>query len=165
MTWTRETLLDPDVGLYWDNIKPDGRIDRTFWAYNQGVPLGAEALAFELTGEASHRENCLALVDALIAHFRPFDADGTLDDQPLQFTAIVLSNLLMAQSILGDQVQGRAITEAYAARLWDDRRDPETDLVTGPGESDEGIHLLDQAGFARSLALAAMPRPHWRHLS
>lgn len=164
MSWARETLLAPE-GLYWDNIKPDGAIDETFWTYNQGVPLGAEALAYEITGKAAHRDNALGLVEAIIAHYRPFEPGGPFDEQPLQFNAILLSNLLMAESILGGRVQGRKITETYAQRLWDTRRDPETNLVTGSQETGAGTHLLDQAGFARSLALAAAPRPLWPHLS
>ncbi|APX32093.1 hypothetical protein BH708_04385 [Brachybacterium sp. P6-10-X1] len=164
MSWARETLLAPE-GLYWDNIKPDGQIDTTFWTYNQGVPLGAEALAYEITGESVHRDNALDLVEAIFARYRPFEDGGPFDEQPLQFNAILLSNLLMAESILGSRVRGREITEEYAQRLWDTRRDPETDLVTDSRETDAGTHLLDQAGFARSLALAAAPRPLWPHLS
>ncbi|MFC7374619.1 MULTISPECIES: glycoside hydrolase family 76 protein [unclassified Brachybacterium] len=164
MDWGRSTLLAPE-GLYWDNIKPDGEIDRTFWAYNQGVPLGTEALAYQITGDREHLDNALSLVEAIIAHFQPFEEGGELDAQPIQFSAIMLSNLLMAESILGGEVQGRAITQAYAQRLWENRRDPETGLVTDSRESESGVHLLDQAGFARSLALAVMPRPLWQHLS
>ena len=165
MDWGRETLLSPETGLYWDNIKPDGEIDRTHWAYNQGVPLGCEALAHVLTGDDAHRDRALALCEAVVDHYRPYEDGGELDRQPLQFTAILLSNLLMAQALLGAEVPGRQITEAYAQRLWANRRDPETDLVTGSRETDEGTHLLDQAGFARSLALASLPRERWVHLS
>lgn len=164
MDWARETLLAPE-GLYWDNIKPDGTINRTFWTYNQGVPLGAEALAYEITGEKAHRDRALELAEAIAAHYRPFEAGGPMDEQPIQFNAILLTNLLLAESILGARVQGRNITEAYAQRLWQDRRDPTTDLVTGSRETGVGTHLLDQAGFARALALAAMPRPLWTYLS
>lgn len=162
MAWGRDTLLAPN-GLYWDNIKPDGEIDRTHWAYNQGVPLGCEVLAFEITGEKAHRARALDLVEAVLAHYRPFDEDSPLDAQPLQFTAILLSNLLLAESVLGARAQGRKITQAYADRLWP-RRDPATDLVHGH-ETEEGTHLLDQSGFARALALAALPHPLWHHLS
>lgn len=165
MAWGRDTLLDPDVGLFWDNIDLEGKIDRTFWTYNQGVPLGCEALAYELTGDATHRDNALALARSIVAYYDPYTTGAGFDEQPIQFNAILLSNLLMAESILGARVQGRKITQAYAQRLWEDRRDPETDLVIGSRETDVGTHLLDQAGFARTLALAATPRRQWTHLS
>lgn len=165
MQWGRETLLSPETGLYWDNIKPDGQIDRTHWTYNQGVPLGCEALAHVLTGDDAHKDRALALCEAVVEHYRPYEDGGELDSQPLQFTAILLSNLLMAQALLGNEVPGRQITEAYTQRLWANRRDPETDLVTGSRETEEGTHLLDQSGFARSLALASLPREQWAHLT
>jgi hypothetical protein len=165
MQWGRETLLSPETGLYWDNIKPDGEIDRTHWTYNQGVPLGCEALAHVLTGDDAHKDRALALCEAVVEHYRPYEDGGELDSQPLQFTAILLSNLLMAQALLGNEVPGRQITEAYTQRLWANRRDPETDLVTGSRETEEGTHLLDQSGFARSLALASLPREQWAHLT
>lgn len=165
MDWGRDTLLDPEKGLFWDNIDLDGTVDKTFWTYNQGVPLGCEALAFEITGDPVHRERAAALADAVVAHYSPFIEDSAFDDQPIQFNAILLSNLLMAESILGGHIPGRKITQSYAQRLWENRRDPETDLINGSRETDEGTHLLDQAGFARTLALAAMPRAQWTHLS
>lgn len=165
MAWGRDTLLDPEVGLFWDNIDLEGKIDRTFWTYNQGVPLGCEALAYEITGDAAHRDNALALARSIVAHYDPFTAGTRFDDQPIQFNAILLSNLLMAESILGARIPGREITRAYAQRLWEDRRDPETDLIIGSRETEVGTHLLDQAGFARTLALAATSRRLWTHLS
>ena len=164
MAWGRDTLLAPN-GLFWDNIKPDGNIDRTHWTYNQGVPLGTEVLAYEITGEKTHRQNALDLVETIIAFYKPFEEGGPLDDQPIQFNAILMSNLLYAESVLGGRAQGKKIVDAYAERLWAHRRDPETNLVIKSRETDIGTHLLDQGGFTRALALAAMPRPLWQHLS
>lgn len=161
--WTREHLLAPN-GLFWDNVKLDGSIDRTQWTYNQGVPLGVEALLFEVTGDAAHRARCLEIVDAVIDHYRVWEAGGPLDAQPVAFNAILCANLLMAEAILGSDVPGRKITAACADRQWTGLRDPETDLFRRD-PSQDGLELLDQAGFARTQALAALPRPVWRHLT
>lgn len=164
LDWTRGALLSPE-GLFWDNVKLDGTIDRTFWAYNQGVPLATEALAHEITGDRVHRDRALDLVAAIEEHFSPLEEGGPLDEQPLQFTAILLAGMLHAEALLGARVGGRRTVQAVAERLWRTRRDPETDLVTGSRETDVGTHLLDQAGLARILALATLPRRAWRHLS
>ncbi|MFC0673898.1 glycoside hydrolase family 76 protein [Brachybacterium hainanense] len=161
--WTREHLL-ADNGLFWDNVKLDGSIDRTQWTYNQGVPLGVEALLFEVTGDSTHRDRCLAIVEALIGHYDVWTEGGSLDAQPVAFNAILASNLLLAESVLGPEVPGRRLVAAMADRQWRLLRDPETDLFRR-GADAEGTELLDQAGFARTQALAALPRPLWRHLT
>lgn len=155
MSWARSTLLADD-GLFWDNIAPDGSIDETFWSYNQGVPLGTEALLFEITGRRVHRDRAIDLADAIVRHYAPFEDGGGLDEQPLQFNAILTANLVMAQAVIGDRIPGRAIAQAYADRLWS-RRDPGTDLYDGQKrEGGDRLHLLDQAGYARALAVAAI---------
>ncbi|UEJ82025.1 glycoside hydrolase family 76 protein [Brachybacterium halotolerans subsp. kimchii] len=155
VSWARGTLL-ADEGLFWDNIAPDGTIDRTFWSYNQGVPLGTEALLFEITGRRVHRDRAVDLADAVVRRYAPFEDGGGLDEQPLQFAAILTANLVMAQAVIGDRIPGRAIAQAYADRLWS-RRDPGTDLYDGEKrEGGDRLHLLDQAGYARALAVAAI---------
>lgn len=155
VSWTRDTLLSED-GLFWDNIAPDGSFDRTLWSYNQGVPLGTEALLFEITGRRAHRDRAVDLADAIVRHYAPFEEGGPLDDQPIQFAAILTANLVQAQAVLGDRIPGRAVAQAYAERLWS-VRDPGTDLYDGEKREEEGrLHLLDQSGFARALAVAAL---------
>lgn len=160
--WTRQTLLAPE-GLFWDNIKQDGSIDKTFWTYNQGVPLGVEALLYEITGDEVHRERALALFDAIVEHYDVFTRGGTVDEQPVFFNAILCANLLYAESVFGADVCGQRVTQQLAARCWEDKRDPRTDLFTGRNDRGE-LEMLAQAGFTRLLALAATPKAGWNVL-
>jgi hypothetical protein len=81
-----------------------------------------------------------------------------MEDEPLQFAAILTGNLVMAEALIGPRIQGRTIARAYADALWDDFRDPETDLYNGPKtEGGDRLGLLAQAGFARAQAIAALP--------
>ncbi len=161
--WTREHLLAPE-GLFWDHVKRDGSIEKTFWSYNQGVPLGVEALLYRITGDAEHRKRAFELYRAIVEHYEVFDRGGRLDaDQPVFFNAILCSNLLMAQALIGEEFEGVRITRAVAERAWADQRDPATDLLTKRNDQGE-LEVLAQAGFARLLALAAMPRRHWADL-
>ncbi|PWH07558.1 hypothetical protein DEO23_02705 [Brachybacterium endophyticum] len=156
-------MLSAD-GLFWDNIGPDGAIDRTTWSYNQGVPLGAEVLLYEITGRQEHRDRAIDLADAVASHFGPYEDGGGLDQEPLQFAAILTSNLVMAEAFIGDRIPGRSIARAYADRLWG-RRDPGTDLYDGEKrEGGDRLHLLDQAGYARALAVAALSAKSARKL-
>lgn len=157
VSWTRDTLLDEE-GLFWDNISPEGTFDTTTWSYNQGVPLGTEALLFEITGHREHRDRAIALSDAILRRYQPFEDGGDLDREPLQFAAILMANLVQAQAIVGDRIPGRAVAQAFADRLWA-RRDPGTDLYAGDKREEEGrLHLLDHSGYARALAVAALDR-------
>lgn len=160
--WTRDTLLSPQ-GLFWDNIKLDGSIDRTFWTYNQGVPLGVEVLLYEITGDEVYRERAMALLAAIIDHYEVFTRGGVVDDQPVYFNAIMCSNLLYAESVLGKEVRGQEITQQIADRFWTDHRDPETNLFKHRNEWGE-LEVLRQAGLTRLQALAATPKKLWRDL-
>lgn len=157
--WTRSTLQDSGNGLFWDNIGKDGSYDKTYWAYNQGVPLGTEALLFQITSKRKHRDRAIELYDAIVDHWSVFDGGAGFDDEPLQFAAILMANLVMAEAIIGPRIAGRKIASRLADILWDERRDPDTDLYDGEKREGDGdrIQLLDQAGFARSLAIAATP--------
>lgn len=162
--WTREHLLSPE-GLFWDHVKLDGTVEKMFWTYNQGVPIGVEVLLHQITGEDEHRQRALDLVDAVIDHYQVFTRGGRLDDdQPVFFNAILCANLLYAQSVLGDVVPGERITQEAAHRAWTDQRDPATDLSTRRNDKGE-LELLMQAGLTRLQALAAMAPPAWRHLA
>jgi hypothetical protein len=156
--WNREVLLSPEDGLFRDNIGEDGSIDETYWAYNQGVPLGVEALLFTVTRKRTHRDRALELYDAIVDHYDLFGTGAAMEDEPLQFAAILTGNLVMAEALIGPRIQGRTIARAYADALWDDFRDPETDLYNGPKtEGGDRLGLLAQAGFARAQAIAALP--------
>lgn len=61
--WTKETLLDPVYGVYMDNIKNSGEINRTHWSYNSGVMISAAALLFEITEEAVYEEDAISLIE------------------------------------------------------------------------------------------------------
>lgn len=54
--WTRSQLLDPDDGLYWDNVRLDGGVEKTKHAYNTGQMIQAGVLLFQHTGEKRYLE-------------------------------------------------------------------------------------------------------------
>lgn len=49
--WTRARLQDPADGLFWDNVKLDGEIDRRKYSYNSALMIRANALLHSLTSE------------------------------------------------------------------------------------------------------------------
>ena len=153
--WAREHMLSPD-GLFWDNIDLAGNIDPTFWSYNQGVPIGVEALAWQITGSVVHRRRLDEIIEASLAYFRPEEPDGPFDGQPIFFNAIFLKNLLLASTIIPDDRAVR-ITQCYAERMWRTRCDQDSGLYRRP--SADHTELLEQAAMVQLCAvLAADPR-------
>ncbi|MFE6971081.1 glycoside hydrolase family 76 protein [Isoptericola sp. NPDC057653] len=148
--WTDRYLLAPD-GLYWDNIKLDGSIDRTHWSYNQGVPVGTYALLYEATGKKEYLRRAEAVARA---SYRYYVTEGRLDGQPMFFNSIWFKNLLLLESVTGGHTYRDAMAD-YADARWSDVRDPETGLFPTDGGTTE---LLGQAAMVQIYATLAWPR-------
>lgn len=56
-SWTKEVLMDPEDGLYWDNINLSGKLERTKHAYNTGQMIQAAALLYKLTKENTYLQD------------------------------------------------------------------------------------------------------------
>lgn len=54
VSWMNDNLRDTD-GLYWDNINTDGEINKWKADYNQGTPLYALSLLYEITNEEEYK--------------------------------------------------------------------------------------------------------------
>lgn len=55
--WTRKTLRDPADGLYWDNVRLDGTVEKTKWSYNSGLMLRAAHLLHQKTGDKRYERD------------------------------------------------------------------------------------------------------------
>lgn len=51
--WTNAHLQDTD-GLYFDNIKIDGKVEKTKWSYNTALMLRANCLLYQITSDATY---------------------------------------------------------------------------------------------------------------
>lgn len=52
--WTKDKLMDPEDGLYFDSIKADGKIDKVKFTYNTGCMIGAAAHLYDITREEQY---------------------------------------------------------------------------------------------------------------
>ncbi|MEU2201499.1 glycoside hydrolase family 76 protein [Isoptericola sp. NPDC019482] len=148
--WTDEHLLAPN-GLYWDNVKLDGSIDRTQWSYNQGVPVGTYTLLYEATGEERYLEKAEAIA---AASYRFYVTEGRLAGQPMFFNSIWFKNLLLLESVTGGHTYRDAMA-GYADTQWREARDSGTGLFDA---GDEHTELLEQAAMVQIYATLAWPR-------
>jgi len=150
VAWTDANLLAPN-GLYWDNVKLDGTIDKTQWSYNQGTPIGTYTLLYEATGDRSYLKKAQAIAAASLAYYLE---DGRLEAQPIYFNSIYFKNLQLLESVTGGHTY-RDAQQAYADGLWSDVRDPAIDLFPVGGTA---TTLLDQAAVVQLYATLAWPK-------
>ncbi|MEN0128624.1 MAG: glycoside hydrolase family 76 protein [Brevundimonas sp.] len=150
VAWADATLLAPN-GLYWDNIKLDGSIDKTQWSYNQGTPIGTYTLLYKATHDRTYLDKAKAIARASLAFYAQ---DDRLAGQPIFFNSIYFKNLALLESVTGGHTY-RDAQQAYADRLWAEVRDPATDLFPVGGTA---TTLLDQAAAVQVFATLAWPR-------
>lgn len=155
-TWTNANLCDQD-GLYWDNVKLDGHIEKTKWTYNTALMIRTDVLLYQIKGDKSALREAeqsadAALTtwqdpktgafanDALFTHLlgeallRLYDADGQ----------IKYLNAVRRHAAYGD----RAVRDAKNGGYWSGwHKAAHTD--------DERKSLIENAADARLLWLLA----------
>lgn len=76
--WTNAHLQDKD-GLYWDNIKLDGTVEKTKWSYNTALMLRANCLLAAITQEKSYLDEAERIAGAAEARWVHADT-GAISD-------------------------------------------------------------------------------------
>lgn len=147
--WTRGCLLAPN-GLYADHVSSSGEIDPTQWTYNQGTMIGAGVMLYQATHNPAYLRQAETTAQAALATYGP----AQLADQPTNFNAIYIRNLLLLGGASGDP-RYRRFAQYYADDAWANVRDPANNLfLSDPGG---GTQLLDQAAMTQVYALLGEP--------
>ena len=145
--WTNRYLLSPD-GLYWDHLDLSGTVEKTYWSYNQGVPVGVNVLLYQITHDRTYLRRATNIGRAAYDYFV---TAGRLSAQPPYFNSIFFKNLLLLEAVTGAHTYRDAMAR-YAAAVWQQNRDPDTGLFhfgAGPTES------LQQAAMIQIYAVLA----------
>ena len=158
--WTNAHLQDAD-GLYWDNIKLDGKLEKTKFTYNTALMLRADALLYKITGERKYLDEAERVAKASEAHWFQ-KGTGAIADSGM-FAHHLCEALfaleredkkphwrdIVTRALVFEQEKGRDSNGHYNDR-WD-RADP---------EKREKVGLLGQASVARAFLFAAsQPSP------
>ena len=85
--WTNAHLQDED-GLYWDNIKLNGRVDKTKWTYNTALMLRANCLLYQETHEKPYLAEAERLARAAEAHWVKPETGGIADGAKVRASAV-----------------------------------------------------------------------------
>ena len=139
------------TGLFWDKVRGDGTIDRTFWSYNQGSMVGLNVLlAWSRQAErAEYLRRAESIARKALRHYA-----GAYDEQPAAFNAIFFRNLLLLRAASDDGELRGEIVQAirdYVDRAWDQWRDRRDRFRLPRG----GVTLLNQSAIVQLLALLA----------
>lgn len=102
--WTKKSLQDQDDHLYYDNIKIDGSLDKTKYAYNSGQMLQSAAILYQITGESEYLNEAKALAKASHDYFfHDFKTNGVsfkmLNNGNVWFSAIMARGFLELYAI------------------------------------------------------------------
>jgi hypothetical protein len=164
VAWTDTCLLAPN-GLYYDNIKLDGSIDKTQWSYNQGVMLGAKTLLYKATGQRHYLREAKAIAAAGLAFYGAIQEDGQSHyfSQPARFNAIFFANLLLLGSVAPDARYLSAM-KTYENQSRQRYFDKATGLFRFDG-STAPVTLLEQAAMVRIQSMLAWSPKDWSKLT
>lgn len=159
-TWTNAHLQDTD-GLYWDNVKLDGKIEKFKFTYNTALMLRADALFHKITGEQKYLDEAERVAKAAEAYWIKKETGAMADSGMFAhhlceaFYAVAQEDNdahwreIVARALVFVQEKGRDSDGHY-----NDHWDHDT-----PEKRDK-IGLLSQASVARAFLFAAsQPSP------
>ena len=155
LTKIMDSKLRMPSGLYADNMKTKtGDVEHTIWAYNQGTPVGAHLLWYQITGDQDHLAKAQQTAKAALQHY----GEEGLWKQPPAFVAVFFRNLMQ----LKDPAVDKALN-AYLDRAWSTALNERTGIFDRAGHgmgSYEGhghTSTIDQAALVQLLALRDWP--------
>ena len=153
--WMNAHLQDAD-GLYWDNMRLDGSVEKMKWSYNTALMLRANCLLFEITKDAKYSDEAERLARASEAHWVKADT-GAIADGGAFAHLLSESFLYLAAQDSSDhwtKLVNRALTFVHdKARDSEGRYGEHWDQpVTTPIDKTK---LLPQASVARAFLMAA----------
>ena len=164
-SWTDKTLLDAD-GLYWDNIRLDGTLEKAKWTYNTGLMIEADVLLYRLGHDRKALAEAERSADAALAHWQ--DPDTGRFESGANFTHLLCESLIRLyetdhkiaylNAVRRHAAYGyRYVHDAAGGGFWSDWKAPSH----APGEAK---NLLENASDARLFWLLA-PYPDGAELS
>jgi rhamnogalacturonyl hydrolase YesR len=146
--WVRTCLLEPSL-LYADHIRTHGAIDQKLWSYTQGVMVGAGAMLYQATHNATYLGEARQTARAALAHFTL----ARLHEESPFFPAVYFRNLMYLDSITHDPPGGK-LAQTYVDQVWAHQRTKGDLFLFGTPPAPE---LLWQGAVAQIYALLSEP--------
>ncbi|GAB3298295.1 glycoside hydrolase family 76 protein [Hymenobacter tenuis] len=167
--WMYQNLRD-STGVYCNDKKLDGTLNRTFWTYNSGSMLEAGVLLYQLTGEQHYLTEAQELARAAYRHFSraPHPAPLALHIDLPWFVTVLFRGYEALYRQDGNYQYVGAI-EQDLNYAWEHARDSQGLLTaswTGnPAELSKPKRLLDEGCVAELYARLSVLQQHKKKLS
>ncbi len=147
--------LRTDDGMVADHMRPDGSVEPSIYAYNQGSAIGLNLALFRITGDSSQLDRAKAWGNAGVRYYEQ-DPDRLWHNSPA-FVAIFARHLMALYAELGASQPPRLVTD-WLTRVQSEAFDPETErfIANGIGRYDGSI-WLDHAGILQVRFLLHWP--------
>ena len=156
--WTVTHLRDDRDGLYFDNLRIDGKRSDRKWTYNTALMIRSGCLLHDATGDAAYLRDAQRSAAAAVAKWVD-PATGTIAD-PSYFAHLLAESLLDLSARDGDP-KWAAVDHRTADSVWATERDPAGSYPERWGRPQRGpvrvARLINQASAARLLLRAAWP--------
>jgi uncharacterized protein YyaL (SSP411 family) len=160
--WTKKNLQDPGDGLYWDNVKLDGKVDKTKFTYNTALMIRAACLMYDQTGDKAYLLEADRMAKAAEAKW--WKPGGAVADEG--FFAHLLAEAMLDLGQRNNDPHWRQLLTQTCDYLWLNCRDangrfPGKWNIT-PDKPFDKIKVMPQAAVARmffSLAIATSAAP------
>jgi hypothetical protein len=154
--WTCSHLQDPEDGLFWDNIRLRGRVDRRKYSYNSALMIRANCLFYEITAEDKYRAEAQRLARAAAAQWIVADTGGVKDGG--RFAHLLLESLLAAGR-LDPEAGWPSVAAASLKFVHENVRDVNGRYAHSWNRSVrrplESFQLIDQSSAARAYFVLA----------
>jgi uncharacterized protein YyaL (SSP411 family) len=154
--WTCAKLQDDEDGLFWDNLRLNGRLDRRKYSYNSALMIRANCLLFEVKGEEKYLDEAQRIARSAVARWIVPESGAVKDGG--RFAHLLLESLLAVGRLDGDAAWLDAVAKSARfvhenvrdangryAHSWDRRQ----------ADPLESFQLIDQASAARAYFVVA----------
>lgn len=154
--WMYKTLLD-STGVIANDIKPGGKLNRTFWTYNTGSLIEAAVLLYKFTGEPQYLQQAQQLAADSYKHFStvPHDKNLTLHIDLPWFVTVLFRGYEALYNVDGNY-RFIAAVEKDLNYAWEHTRDKygytSHSWTAKPAEINKPKWLLDEACIAELYA-------------
>ena len=153
--WTNAHLQDTD-GLYFDNVKLDGTVEKTKWSYNTALMLRANCLLHAITHDRKYLVEAQRVAHAAVAHWIRPETGAIADGGAF---AHLLCEALLALYDRDHDPQWLAAVQRGLDFVHDRGRDPDgyyaENWDTVQTAKLGKVKLLAQASVARAFLVAA----------